>query len=528
MPRTVWPALAVVATVLGLIALALGALLAHGGGSSLTALLDDTYLRRVIGFTLTQAALSTVLSVGLAIPVARALARRSFRGRGWLLRLYGLPLVIPAIVAVLGVVQVYGVNGVLNRALAATFGSAPWQGLYGLPGILIAHVFFNLPLAVRLLLPLWSSVPGETWRLAGQLGFAGPQVWRLIEWPLLRQGLTGVATLVFMLCFTSFAIVLALGGGPGATTVEVAIYQALRFDFDPPRAAVLALVQLALCAGLAVLLQGLQRDWISAAAAERPAPRPDTAGRAGRLADGLLLTLATVFVAAPVAMVVIGGVTGPLARVATDPAVLAAVGRSLAVALPAATLAVAAGVAVVLGSRRLRLHHRPQLANLMELGGSVILVCPPLVLGAGAFLLLRYSADRTAVALAVVALVNALMALPFVIRALSGPAHTVASHHDRLCASLGLSGWRRLAIVDWPLLRRPLALGAALAACLSLGDLGVIALFGSRDTTTLPLLLYQRLSSYRLEDAGVIALLLLAVCLALFMTVERIAGRGGE
>jgi thiamine transport system permease protein len=42
-----------------------------------------------------------------------------------------------------------------------------------------------------------------------------------------------VAALIFMLCFASFATVLSLGGGPQATTIELAIYQALSYDYDP-------------------------------------------------------------------------------------------------------------------------------------------------------------------------------------------------------------------------------------------------------------------------------------------------------
>ncbi|RWF77504.1 MAG: thiamine/thiamine pyrophosphate ABC transporter permease ThiP, partial [Mesorhizobium sp.] len=84
------------------------------------------------------------------------------------------------------------------------------------------------------------------WRLASQLGMGPRPAFRLIEWPTLRAALPGVAGLVFMLCITSFTIVLTLGGGPRATTLEVAIYQALRFDFDPARAVTLTLLQIAL------------------------------------------------------------------------------------------------------------------------------------------------------------------------------------------------------------------------------------------------------------------------------------------
>ncbi|MCK4868530.1 MAG: thiamine/thiamine pyrophosphate ABC transporter permease ThiP, partial [Alphaproteobacteria bacterium] len=87
-------------------ALTLTAVTTPGGG------LWDDYLWRVVRFTLWQAGLSTVLSIGLAIPVARAIARRRvFPGRGPLLRLFALPLALPALVVVLGIVDVWGRHG---------------------------------------------------------------------------------------------------------------------------------------------------------------------------------------------------------------------------------------------------------------------------------------------------------------------------------------------------------------------------------------------------------------------------------
>ena len=110
---------------------------------------------------------------------------------------------------------------------------APLPPVFGLGGILLAHVFFNLPLAVRYILASLDGVPKENWRLAASLGFAGRNIFRLIEWPYIRASLPGIAALIFMLCVTSFTVVLTLGGGPQASTLEVSIYQALRFDFDP-------------------------------------------------------------------------------------------------------------------------------------------------------------------------------------------------------------------------------------------------------------------------------------------------------
>ncbi|RAI32773.1 hypothetical protein CH341_32060, partial [Rhodoplanes roseus] len=93
--------------------------------------------------------------------------------------------------------------------------------VYGLSGILIAHTFFNLPLAARLMVAALDGVPAESWKLAGQLSLTPLTTFRLLEWPAIRTALPGATSLIFMLCVTSFTLVLTLGGGPGATTLEV-------------------------------------------------------------------------------------------------------------------------------------------------------------------------------------------------------------------------------------------------------------------------------------------------------------------
>jgi len=490
--------------------------------------LHSRYTQRVITFTIWQALLSTLLSVGPAIAVARALARRPlFAGRALLLRLFGLPLVLPTLVGILGVVAVYGQSGLVNRIIGAA-GAGRQQFLYGLPGILIAHAFFNLPLATRLLLPVWGAIPGESWRLATQLGMNSRQVFRLIEWPLLRQALPGVAGLVFMLCFTSFAVVLTLGGGPANSTIEVALYQAVRFEFDLGKAVQLALLQVVICGALVAVAQRFVHDVPLTPTAQRPQDRPDVAAAGGRIADAAVLLAAAAFVLLPLAAVLAKGIAGPVADVIVDAALWLAAARSLGVAVGAGLLATAAGWGLLLSSRELRLRrYRPRTATAIETMASLVLVVPPLVIGTGLFAVLSPVADVFAIGLVLVIVVNAIMGLPYVIRTLGPPLMRAGEQHDRLCASLGIAGWNRLRLIEWPLLRRPAGTALALSAALAVGDLGVIALFGTQDTTTLPLLLYQRMAAYQLDAAAVTAVALAALCFGLFAVIERgVGGRG--
>ena len=166
-----------------------------------------------VRFTVLQAALSAVLSCLLAVPVARALARRQFAGRGLLVALLGAPFLMPGVVAVLGLLAVFGWQGWMNDGLAAM--GLPAVQVYGLQGVVLAHVFLNLPLAVRMLLLGWQAIPGERFRLAQSLGFGPGHVFRHLECPMLRDVLPGAALVIFAVCLTSFAVALTLGGGPG-------------------------------------------------------------------------------------------------------------------------------------------------------------------------------------------------------------------------------------------------------------------------------------------------------------------------
>jgi len=506
----VWPGTLVALLVAGLIVGTLGAVLWRAGGVAGLRGSDWAALR----FTVLQAVLSAGLSVALAAPVARALARRQFAGRGLLVGLMGAPFVLPVIVAVLGLLAVFGRNGLVNAGLGWV--GVPPVGIYGLQGVVLAHVFFNLPLAVRLILQGWVSIPAERFRLAASLGFGPREVFWRLELPMLREVVPGVALAVFLLCLTSFAVALMLGGGPAATTLELAIYQAFRFEFDLERAAVLAMVQFVLCGLASVLALWWVLPSGIGVGLDRRAERWDTDGWGLRALDVAIIGLAALFLLTPLAMVTARGapyLTG------LPGSVWAAAGRSVVLALGSAGLALAMGVALALAAVRFRW---------LEGVGMLALAASPLVLGTGLFLLLFGWADPVALALPVTGLVNAVMALPFVLRAVLPELRGIEAGHGRLADSLGLVGWSRIRWLILPRLARPLGFAAGLAAALSMGDLGVVALFGDPEAATLPLQVYRLMGAYRMDMAQGAAVLLLALSLGLFWLLDGVARWGRQ
>lgn len=454
-----------------------------------------------VRFSLVQALLSALISVILAVPVARALSRRRFPGRRLLIALLGAPFILPVIVAVLGLLAVFGRAGIANQGLAA-LGLAP-VSIYGLGGVVLAHVFLNMPLATRMILQGWQTIPSERFRLAASLGMGPAQVARVLELPMLRTILPGAFMVIFALCLSSFAVALTLGGGPRATTIELAIYQAFRFDFDLGRAAMLALVQLGLAGGAAGLALILAPPLGLGAGLDRAIRRWEAESMLLRLADSAAISLAAIFLLLPLTMILLNGIHG-----------LASVPGAVAKAALIST-------AIALISTALVLTFALALARRGEIWGYLGLAVSPMVLGTGLFVMINPVIDPGLLALPVTAAVNALMALPFALRILAPEMAAVESDFGPLADTLGLSGWNRLRWVILPRLRKSLGFSTGLAAALSMGDLGVVALFAAPDWATLPLQIYRLMGAYRMDAAAGATLILIVLSLGLFWIFDR-------
>ncbi len=493
---------ALAALLLALVAAPLVAVAVRGAGLALGPA-DWAAIR----FTLVQAVVSAVVSALLAIPVARALARRRFPGRSLVILLMGAPFLLPAVVAVLGLLAIFGRAGLFNTALQ-TVGLEPLS-IYGLHGVVLAHVFLNLPLAVRMILHGWLAIPTERMRLAQSLGFGPAETCRHLERPMLREVLPGVILVILLICLTSFAVVLTLGGGPGATTIELAIYQAVRFDFDLARAAGLAAVQVLISATVAVAALILVRPAGFGAGLDRDIPLTAPGGWR-RVGDTFAIAAATLFLVLPLAAVALRGMPG---LVDLPPSVLPAALRSIGVALTSAVLTTAAALILALAAAR-----RP--APFVEAAATLPLATSGLVLGTGLFLIIQPFAPPMTLALPVTILVNTALSLPFLYRILLPEARGLRAGYGQLADSLGLQGWSRLRWLVLPRLSRPLGFGAGIAAALSMGDLGAITLFAGERQATLPLVIQQLAGAYRIEAASAASLILVTLSFALFWACD--------
>lgn len=484
---------------------------------------------RVVQFTFVQAALSTLLSLSIGLLLAWALSHQPrFFGRSLLVALLSTALVLPTLVVVLGLVTVLGRKGWINDFSMMISGQDFGGYIYGLAGILIAHAYLNGSLATRSLLSRLDTIPQEKRKLVQSLGLSPLQRFRLIEWPAIKTTLPGLGATIFLLCFTSFAIVLTLGGSPKFNTLEVAIFEAVKLDFDLPRALDLALLQLLICALLVLLTGELKSNIAMIAPKNSMALWPDALSI--RLLQWLLIVLLGAAFLLPLLAVLLDGLYADYARLFREAAFQKALISSLTLASLSALFLLGASLvmsaAIVTLSSHLRYGGQNGagfIVRIISFSSMLYLALPSLVLGLGFFLIAqRLSGPLNLWAAIALLTANVLMALPFAMAILLPSMQKAAQRYDRLAISLNLKGRVRWRLIEWPILRHDIGYVAAVAFCLSLGDLGVIALFGSQDFATLPWYLYQKMGSYRTDDAAGVALIMLTLTLLVFLFLPKL------
>ncbi len=482
-------------------------------------------LYKTLGWTTLQAGLSTALSLLVGITLGWALShRRHFIGRRLYVALLSSALVLPTIVVVLGIVTLLGRSGWLNKSLQ--YFNLPTHDvfIFGLAGIVIAHCYFNASYVARTLLNRFESIPPQQVKLSRSLGLNAWQRFKMIELPAISSSIPTLAVTIFLLCFTSFSIVLVLGGSPKYNTLEVSIYEAIKLDFNLGRALGLALTQLSICAALVIATTRFGKDNRLIENTDSKSQNWSDSLAVSAIQVCIILAFGLIFML-PLMAVIVDGLAADFSQIARDPNFQRALITSLTIALLSTLLVLLISSSLAIAYTTLATPQRlgkyktsKFVLRLLSFSSTLYLAVPSLVLGLGFFLLAKtVGGNNNLWAVAALLTANVLMVLPFAIGTLAPAMIKAANRYDKLAFSLGLKKWSRWRLIESQLLQTELAYAASLAFCFSLGDLGIIALFGNQDFVTLPWLLYQKMGSYRTDEAAGIALIMLCITLAVFL-----------
>ncbi len=472
----------------------------------------------VAWFTLWQAVVSTAVTIAAGMAPAYVVARYEFRGRTLLVGLLTAVFVLPTVV--MGAAFLALLPDSLDRTVWAVIG---------------AHVVFNLAVVVRLVGLAWEHLPTDMEAAAATLGASARQVFKEITLPLLRPAVTAAAAIVFLFTFTSFGVIRVLGA-PGTRTIEVEVWRRATQLGDLGGAATLTVLQLAVLGGVVTWSAVAQRRH-SRAIDQRPSTaRRRAVGRAETRAVRVTAGLSAAVVIAPLLALVVRSFSTPtgwsagawanLGRTEVRPGLRIGIDPVDALWNSARIAAWATVVAVVVGAlASLAIAAAGRSGRLLDVGLMLPIGTSAVTIGFGMLITFDTAPVDWRGEWWLVPVGHALIAVPFVVRSTLGVLRSVDPQLADAAATLGASPVRAWAETVVPALWRPLAVGAALAAAISLGEFGATSFLSRSGGETLPIAIERllgRTGSLLQAQGSALAAILAAATILLVVVVERL------
>ena len=497
----------------------------------------DYYIGTLL-FTIYQAALSTAATLVLALPCAYVVARYRFAGKSLLLSLATLPFVLPTVVVALAFMSLLGRRGLLNDLLVTLFSLdySPIQLERTLAIVIIVHVFYNFAIALRIITSYWSTLGFETEEVARTLGADEWTVWRDIRLPLIRPALFSAGLLVFIFTFTSFGVVLILGGIRFATLEVQIYYQAINI-FNLPLAAALSLVQIAVMCLMMVLYTRLQRQVRPSLESSASIARPIKTKRERLIVGAALIFMCLLLFTPLLALIVRSLWTGEgldvtnfleLAERSRGSLLfippIESIWNSLRFALLSMLLALGLGIIA-----SFMIHRGTWLSRIADPLFMLPLATSAVTLGFGFVVALDEPPLNLRASWLIIPISHTLVALPFVIRSVLPGLRAIPPSIREAAQVLGARPLDLLLTVDFPLINRGIAVGATFAFTVSMGEFGASLFIAQRESVTMPVVIYRLigdpgLASYR--QALAMSVMLMLVCAIGFIVIERVRAVG--
>jgi len=481
---------------------------------------NNKYNIRIIYISFLQAFLSAIFSCIIAIPFALSLYRhKNSRIIKFIVSLCGYSFVLPSILVVYSVIGIYGINGLLNN-LVNFYDLLGIKSLFGLKAILIAHILLNAPFATRLIFQNLNTIPKNYIEVANSLNLGFWSNINKIEWPILKQNLFSVFSIIFVLCFLSFATVMALGGGPSTSTMEVAIYQSALFELNFNKAIILSFIQIMICLILLVLgfykLKGSNFFEIQTNYFDHPFKNHFLI----KFFDYLIISIFSIILFSPIIYIVSNFIeTIYLQNYFLKKYFLEAFKNSVILSFFTAIIVTFIGliISILLVNSRNNIF----LQQILFLISSMILVISPIIISLGYFIILGELRYISLITYSVIIIINCVFLIPFSILILFTKLKNIFLNFDDIKKTFRISEKDFIKII-YPLIQKNLIYIFAFSAAISFGDFTIISFFKNESFQTLPTILYKLITSYRFDEASFVAGFMLIFSLLIYLLFDNI------
>ena len=499
-----------------------------------------------LGFTLYQASLSTLLTILVGIPAAFLFGRFDFKGKGILRILATLPFILPTVVVAAGFNALVGPRGWLNVVFMQLLqlNQPPIQILNSLSAILLAHVFYNTAVVIRTVGTALEQLDPRLEQAGRTLGASPWRSFWQVTLPLIRPALASAALVVFLFDFTSFGVILLLGG-PQYATLEVEIYNQTMQLLNLPQASLLSVIQMA-CTFLLTVLILRGGGGLAVPVAPRVKREPISSAHTWREKVFIIFMMAILIVllVLPLAALVLRSVvyleagSGSTVSFSTRftleyyqelfinrrqslfyvppiQALLNSVAYAVATSLLALFFGSLASYALA-QNKRINSFFDPVL--MLPMGASAV------TLGLGFIVAFSRFPNARSLFPFLIPCAHALIALPFVVRVLQPALASIPATLKQAAATLGASPWQVWKRIELPIISRAASVAALFSFTISLGEFGATAFLSRPDIPTLPVAIFRFLGlpgALNYGQALAMATILMLLCALVMIMIDH-------
>ncbi len=481
---------------------------------------------KIIWFTFWQAGLSTLLTLVCALPCAFVMSHYAFKGKKIIKTLASIPFVLPAVV--------------VAAAFHASFGTDK----HPLVLILLAHVFYNFSVMLRIITGFWSSLQGRIREAAMVLGASPWQVFLTITLPLLKPAIYAASALVFIFCFSSFGIILILGG-PTYSTIEAEIYRQAAHLFNLPLASFLSLIQI----GFTFALMWIYTSFAQRATRFSPDAEQANLKRPVLLWEKMVITGVITFIVllcvVPLLGLVLKSLThnGELSFIFykalfknTSDSIfyippVHAIKYSFLFAGASLVIALVTGVCAAVFIRFCDQKFNNRWTSLLDPIFMLPLSTSAVTLGFGIIITLDKPPLNLRTSIFLIPIAHAIVGFPFVVRAILPALRSIPEQLIDAASLLGASPLKIFKTIDLPLISKALVAGAIFSFTISLGEFGATIFTSRPETPTIPVAIYRFLGqpgAMNYGQAMAISAILMIVTAIGFVGIENFRKESSE
>ena len=487
---------------------------------SLLVFINNTYILKIIYFTFYQAFFSSVLSCLIAIPFALALNRhKNLKIIRYLVSICGFSFVIPSILIVYAVIKLFGINGFYNNYFNfyELFGI---NSIYGLKAILISHILLNAPFATRLFFQNLDNIPNKYYEISSSLNltFFGNII--KLEIPIIKQNLFSVFSIIFSLCFLSFAIVMVLGGSPLNSTIEVAIYQFALFELNFNKAIFLSFIQIFICLIFIFIgfnkMKGSKYFEINNTIYTHPYKNYKFI----KLIDYILILILSLFLFSPIVFIILNFFyNGFIENILFTSEFFNALFNSLVISIITGLIVSILGLLITI--LLIENYKNIIIQQSLFLLTSSILVISPVIFSLGYFIILGEYRYNNFFNFFVIILINSIFLIPFSILILFNNLKNIYLTYEDFQKTFRIKSSDYYLII-FSLIKNNLLYVFAFSSVITFGDFTIISFFKNQNFETLPSLLYKLISAYRFNEASFVAGFILVLSLIIYFFIDNI------